>query len=134
MQESDIRFLNVDLDLHLESGLTKLLEYFEQSVVVLHRTGPSASIELGANYESLEDTITNYMTLVESLSPAAKDLWNKCTVRCMNIDLQGGMKPRSAAFTLSHRSISNLSAVGCSIEITVYAPLPNATTRAKRSD
>jgi|SRR5579883_608432 len=122
VKKLEAQFLNADLDLCLERRLPELLAALKRSVVVLHQTDTSASIELARDYRSLEETVAAYITLVESLSPTARRLWNQCDVRSVNVGVRAGTERSVGHFALSTHSIISLAKIGCSMEFTVYPP------------
>jgi hypothetical protein len=122
MRESKSHFLNVDLDIQLDSGLSELIDSARDSVIVLNQTQTSASIELAREYKSLEQTVAAYVALVESLSAPAKYLWSQCSIRSLNIGIQAGMSPQVERFNLSQSSLASIAAIGCEVEISIYAP------------
>jgi hypothetical protein len=115
------RFLNVDVDLRVRNGLDELLEYFDPSVVVLNRTAHNASIELGGDDASLEETLLNVIELVESMPPPTQNIWSQCDFRRMNIGIQAGDRPHTALFTISSKTVALLAHFQFEIIFTVYS-------------
>jgi hypothetical protein len=122
MRRPKTHFLNVDLDIQLDSGLSALIDSAQESVIVLHRTETSASIELAQEYKSIDETVIAYVAFVESLSAPAKHLWSRCSIRSLNIGIQAGMSPQVERFNLSQSALASIAAIGCEVEISIYAP------------
>jgi hypothetical protein len=116
------QFLNVDLDIRARAGLEELLRSMAPSVIVLSQSEHFASVELNEEALSLEETVVKFIELIESLSPAMRDIWNRCERRSLNIGIQAASKPHSSTFALSERIVSLIAAVKLEVVFTVYAP------------
>ena len=116
------KFLNVDLDLRVQSDLGVSLKALAPSVMVLNKTANSASVEMNREFTSLEDTVLHFILIIKEFSPAVNQIWNQCDFRRINIGIQAGLGPREAYFTLSNQAISLLASVQSEITFTVYAP------------
>jgi hypothetical protein len=121
-RKSVTRFLNVDLDLRAKTGLDEMLQALAPPLFILHQTEDRASAELVQSVSSLEQTICGLVAVIEALSPRARDLWDRCDMRTMNIGIQAGAEPHDACFTISKHAVSLLACVRSDIAITVYAP------------
>lgn len=117
------KFLNVDVELRVQSGIEILIEHLEPLMFVLHQTTQDVCLELNKEGASLEDTIINLIEVIQSLGPQAKTIWDQCDYRVFNIGVQGGHEPHEAYFTISNKAISLLASVRAEITFTVYAPL-----------
>jgi hypothetical protein len=114
------KFLNVDLDLHGRTGTRDVLESFGERVVVLHR-GPSlTSLELARDPRTIDVAIGRYADLVESLPRRARSAWNRVRRRVLSVGLASGTAP-STQFRLCAHSVARAAAVGCELEIVLYA-------------
>jgi hypothetical protein len=122
--KSTTEFLNVDLDIRARSRLHDLLMPIARRILVLHQTEREASIELSANATSLEPTILRFVRLIKSLPPEARNIWDRCQYRRMNIGIQAGTEPYAAEFALSHKALTALASIHAEIVVTVYAPRP----------
>lgn len=120
---STTEFLNIDLDLHVESGIEELLRCFGSSVIILNRTPQTASLELNSSKNaSLEETTVGLAELVKSLTPQAKAIWERCDLRCFNVGIQAGKEPYAESFTISSKTLSLLASIQAELTFTVYAP------------
>ena len=120
-EESVTHFLNVDLDIRARAGLDQLLRSMAPSVIVMNQSEHFASVELNETL-SLEETAVKFIELIESFSPAVRDIWNRCEWRRLNIGVQAGSQPHSSTFALSERIVSLIAAVKLEVVFTVYAP------------
>jgi hypothetical protein len=120
---SATQFLAVDLDLHARGGLDELVEAFGASVIVLQRTAHQLSLEMSFSSagETLDETLLGWASLIESLPPQARKLWDQCELRSFNIGIQAGKSPHQTGFRISERVVSLVSEIGSEIAITVYA-------------
>jgi hypothetical protein len=121
-EDSVTQFLNVDLDIRAPAGLEALLGSMASSIVVLHQAEHVASVELNEEALPLEVTVVKFIELIESFSPAMRDIWNRCEWRSLNIGIQAGSEPHSSTFALSERALSLIAAVKLEVVFTVYAP------------
>jgi hypothetical protein len=121
------KFLNVDLDLHAESGVEELLRYLDPFVVVLARTTVEATVELNEEHASLEETVVGFIRLVQSLPPHVRRMWDDCQMRRLNIGIQADTQPYAAFFSLSSATVALLADIQAEIMWTVYAPLAKKT-------
>jgi hypothetical protein len=120
-EESVTHFLNVDLDIRARAGLDQLLRSMAPSVIVMNQSEHFASVELNETV-SLEETAVKFIELIESFSPAVRDIWNRCEWRSLNIGIQADSEPHSSTFALSERIVSLIAAVKLEVVFTVYAP------------
>lgn len=121
--ENDTRFLNIDIDICARSGLDELLTCLGPSVLVLNRTKERASIELSKEYDSVDETAIAIVELIGSLPPYARNLWDYCDCRALNIGIQAGHSPHHVCFAISKTTVSSLAVVQLEIIFTVYSPL-----------
>jgi hypothetical protein len=120
--KSTTTFLNVDLEIRVQSGLEELLGHFEPLAFALHQTTQDALVELNAEYNSLEDCLVKLVELVQSLPEQARTIWDRCEFRRMNIGIQAGYEPHDTCFTISSRTIALLAGLQTELSFTVYAP------------
>jgi hypothetical protein len=79
-------------------------------------------MELTEPYGSVEDTVSSFVNLIQSMSYREKLLWNKCDERTINIGIQAGTNPHEKCFSLSSGLLSSLARFKCDAVFTVYAP------------
>jgi hypothetical protein len=116
-------FLNVDLDIRGDAGdLASFLSSVERSVVVIHHTDRSASLELAQPSVPLEETVMGLVDLIGALEPDARRIWNRLELRSLNVGIQAAAEPHSASFAISAKAIELLAPLQFEIVITVYAP------------
>jgi hypothetical protein len=122
------RFLNVDLELIDSSDvdLDPLLEHLANATFTLRDSVEEGKrtvwLELNHGPEDVDDAITRFADLVESLPSDIRMRWNQCHDRCLNIGIQGGSAPHASAFRIATKSLAKAAAISTRMEITVYAP------------
>jgi hypothetical protein len=114
-------FLNVDLDLEFAGDISELLHALGDNIVTVFRDEPGKStLELNGQPASPEDAIRQFASLLEKLPPPARAAWDGCSLRSMNIGLQAGHEPHSAAFRLPVEVLAVLAKVRAEVVFTVY--------------
>jgi hypothetical protein len=121
-EESVTQFLNVDLDIRVRAGLEELLRSMAPSVIVLHQAEQSASVELNEDSLSLDETIVKLVELIKSLPSQARNIWDQCEARELNIGIQAGNEPYAATFAISSKAVLMLAEAKFEVIITTYAP------------
>jgi hypothetical protein len=120
--QSLTKFLNVDLDLRGDE-LEELLRYLGPSVVVMHQTAHELALELSSRVsDPLDETLAKWIELLQSLPEPGRAIWNRCSLRSMNIGIQSAEQPYSALFAISSLRVSQLASLQAEIVVTVYAP------------
>jgi hypothetical protein len=124
---SATKFLNVDLDLHSESGLEELVDALGSAVVDLNRDEENrASVELAEQPQSIDGAVLAFYNLITDLPPKVRTIWDHCEVRSMNIGIQVGSSPYSEGFKLSSNTISLLSSINAEIVVTTYVAVSDS--------
>jgi hypothetical protein len=121
-EESVTQFLNVDLDIRARAGLEELLRSMAPSVIVMYQAEQSASVELNESYLSLDETIVKFAELIKSLPSQARNIWDQCEERAINIGIQAGNEPHAATFAISSKTVLMLAEAKFEVIITTYAP------------
>jgi hypothetical protein len=121
-EESITHFLNVDLDIRARAGLEELLRSMAPSVIVMYQAEQSASVELNEDSLSLDQTIVKFVELIKSLPSQARNIWDQCEARELNIGIQAGNEPYAATFAISSKAVSMLAEAKFEVVITTYAP------------
>jgi hypothetical protein len=117
------RYLNVDLDITSRDDLQPLVQAFGRRVFVLHVDGSgrhSAGLEVAAMTKTADGTIRRFATLVRSLPPRARILWNRARSRDLNIGIQAGQDARAFTCFVGPDAVRAAADIGARIVITVY--------------
>jgi hypothetical protein len=123
-------FLNVDLDLRVDDGLDVLIEGFGAAVIVLHKTPHEASLELGEEHRSLEETVLHFLDVIEALPAGPRNAWNRCEYRRLNVGIQAGRHPHATEFAISKEAISLVGKAQLDLVITVYSASAGSSSEA----
>ncbi len=115
-------FLNVDLDLEFAGDISGLLRALGRAVVKLLRDERGkCTLELANQPASPEDAISQFVALLERLPAPARAEWDGCSLRSMNIGVEAGHEPHSAAFRLPFEVLAALGKLRAEVVFTVYA-------------
>lgn len=127
---SEIRYLNTDLDIIGNRDLTPLMTALEgRNFYSLHMEQREdghwhASFEMNETFPIPDETISQTLDGIESLSGDARTLWSECSLREFNIGYVCGDHPRGFNNGLSNRTLVRLCSVGATLRITLYPPDP----------
>jgi hypothetical protein len=117
------KFLNVDIDLHAESGLGPLLVALQPALLVLSEEQRRASLELASfQPESINEAVLEIFKIFQALPVHAQFAWMQCERRCFNVGIQAGSKPQQVTYCLSDDALESLRVMKGMLEITIYAP------------
>lgn len=121
----DVRYLNVDLEIESKSDLSKIVEEFGDDVSVLYcgerRGYQHASFEVPANPAGADETINDFCLLVEQLTKEAREVWEGCCSRVMDVGYESGTSPHSFRSEIRASTVQRVAAIGASIVITIYS-------------
>lgn len=134
-------FLNVDLEIESRVPLDLLVREFGDKVHVLYN-GPIQDVPYLLAIEIYEgddqdpnSIIDAFCDLLEDLSPKARALWKKASLRCFDIGIESGtgQHKKFSALCLSLRpeTLKRITALSAEILITVYPPRPQVAEKSK---
>jgi hypothetical protein len=118
------RFSNVDLDVASRVDLAPLIRALEPGAFCLdgssfRRRGVSfATFELGRQPRNPDAGIRAFVSLIESLPPKARALWNRAMKRDFNVGVEAA--DRCQQFTVLAETVALAGRVGGSITFSVY--------------
>ena len=116
------RFANVDLDVASRADLTPLITAFAPRAFHLsafrHRGLNVAIFELSREPRNPDAGIRAFVSLIESLPPAARAVWRRATKRDFNVGVEAA--ERGQVFTVLAETVVLAGRVGASISFTVY--------------
>lgn len=124
--DGEITYLNTDLDLISAQDLPGLGAAFDHGgTPPLHVTKGDdglwySTIETKNCYAEPEASITEMVSIVESLSEKELAAWQHCTKREFNIGYDCGRKPWEFNQGLSTELLGRIAAIGTSLRITIY--------------
>jgi hypothetical protein len=130
----ETEYLNVDLDITSRRDLQPLVSALGRRVFVLHVDGNgrhSAGLEVAAMTRTADRTIRRFATLVKSLPPRARTLWNRARSRDLNIGIQAGHDARAFTCLVGPDAVRAAAEIGARIVITVYGSALGDARREK---
>ncbi|MFT5103882.1 MAG: hypothetical protein ACI86C_001542 [Candidatus Latescibacterota bacterium] len=126
-----VHYLNTDLELESPRDLTPIVEEFGEDVSVLFNGEARgiyiASFEVAGSFGGPEGIIEFFCMLAETLEGEAKELWDGCYSKKLNIGYEGGVSHQSYESTICSGTIERMAKNGASLGITVY-PMTNETS------
>ncbi|XXF79678.1 hypothetical protein P2318_07940 [Myxococcaceae bacterium GXIMD 01537] len=112
--------MNVDLILKSETGISTLLSALGELVLVLSSDDKGACLELPAQPSTPEEAATRFATLILGLSGEAREEWNRCTERTLDVGILPGEVPHEASYRLPASTLSLAASIGADVVFTVY--------------
>lgn len=119
------RFLNVDLDINSATKLNSLVVEMGKRVVVLHSGRVSGKkrhllrLESAGEYDGPDATIHVLCGVVESLSPAARRVWNAARKE-FNVGYELRPSERYSRFSLRPDTLERMAELGARLVVTYY--------------
>lgn len=121
----NVRYLNTDLEIESKNDLSKIVQEFGEDVIVLHcgeaRGYQLASFEIPGTTASADETINYFCALVEELTKEAREVWEGCCSRVMDVGYESGTSPHNLRSEIRASTIQRVAAIGASIVITIYS-------------
>ena len=129
-EDAETRFLNVDLELVTTAEIDALLAEWADLVILRDSLDDGIRtiwIELGEpDLKDADSTIKEFLTLVESLSPASRKLWDACRDRCFNVGVQAAAGPHHVVFAIASSVLQRVVDVNARVAFTVYGASPHS--------
>ena len=120
-----VRYLNTDLEIESKDDLSKIVEEFGEDVSVLYcgevRGYQLASFEIPGNTAGADETIDHFCALVEGLTKEAREVWDGCCSRVIDVGYESGTSPRNFRSEIRASTIQRVAAIDASIVITIYS-------------
>ncbi len=130
--------LGAELELVARSSLHTLLAHMGSAVSPLRNSVEDGVhtlwLELAPSETSLDDAVSRYAAIFDTLPPELRAIWDGCTDRCVNVGLQAGSRPHAFPLLASRGAIAEIARLQMRLQITLYAPAPSlpATDRPDR--
>jgi len=121
----EVHYLNTDLEIESENDLSLIIEEFGEDVSVLHqgeiRGYQHASFEItGGMSMGADEAINGFCLLVENLPKDAREIWDGCCSRILDIGYQSGATSPNYRSEIRASTIQRVAEIGASIVITIY--------------
>ncbi len=119
-----IKYITTDLNLESKEDLSQLAISLcrDESPHLNEWVNTTYNLRLGGigHKNSTVNDIEIFCDRIESLSEDAKELWNNCESRILDIGFGSGMEPNNLTTLLPEELIRRISKLKLSIEITIY--------------
>ncbi len=122
---SEIQFLNIDLEIESQTDLSPLIKEWGERVSV-HRNEKVGDLYCGSfetGCSCIESVIEEYISLLNSLSSEAREVWDNLLKREFDFGYMSGISPNNFHSKISSESIIRIAKVGGSVVITIYSML-----------
>ena len=119
---SEIKFLNIDLDIESNDDLTPLAKEWG-SRVSTHRLEEIEGKYFGSfetGYGSITEILDEYVSLISNLSESSKMIWKNALKREFDFGFETSSWPSNIRVSVDARFISKLADVSGSVAVTVY--------------
>lgn len=117
--------LGAELELVSRNNLDSLFKHMGGAVNSLRNSvegGVSTLwLELAPAETSLDDAVSRYATIFDTLPLELRAVWDSCIDRCVNVGLQSGFRPHAFPLLASPGNIADLARLGLRLQITMYA-------------
>ena len=129
MRSSEVRFLNVDLEVCSRVDLQGLVDELGEDVVNFHCGQVHghflATFEATVAHGDPNSLIGYFCTLVENLPADARRVWDEAFSKVFDVGYEGGSGPKSYQSELRPETIAAVARIGGGLRVTVY---PASTT------
>lgn len=123
-----ISYIATDLEFDSSSDLSGIVEEFGDRVSVhlnewiekTYRVCLQVSCLDEDCAGGLEGTLSDYCSLIESLSAKSKVAWNSCSRRVLDIAFESGTEPKSRTFEIPPELFRRISGLGITLSVTLY--------------
>jgi hypothetical protein len=123
-QTSEVRFLNVDLEVRGREDLQWLIDEFGEDVVNLHHGQIQgyfiATFESGVVRGDPDALIGYFCNLVENLPAEARQKWDRLFSKVFDLGYDSGLGPKSWQSDLRPETVEAVARAGASLRITIY--------------
>lgn len=141
IQKSKINYLNTDLDLISNTPFEKLTRFLNKFGSFELHYGQEQNkkwfgrYEVLSDYENPEQTLRQFLKIIDRLRGNELKEWRKCTRKIFDIGYDCGKEPWGFSNSLSNETIKKIGALGAEIKITIYPEVqyvPNKRSNLKK--
>ena len=120
----EVRYLNTDLVIESKTDLSVIVHEFGEDVIVLYhgemRGYQHASFESSEAGAGADEIINFFCMLVENLPEGAREVWDGCCSRVLDVGFESGESPSNFRSEIRASTIQRVAAIGASIVVTIY--------------
>lgn len=121
--------LGAEIELVASSDLNPLLRHIGGAVNPLRNSVEGEThtlwLELTPSEISLDEAVSRYAAIFDSLPDELRAVWAGCTDRCINVGLQAGLRPHAFPLLVSPSAVAELARLRLRLQITLYSPFPS---------
>jgi hypothetical protein len=131
-------FANVDLDIYSKEDLRPLVDAMGDRVIEMWvgrvRRTYEAHLEFGwKKKQTPTSIILGFCSLVESLTPSKRKLWNTAKRKSFDIGIHAPPRNHHYWSAVSTEAVHAAANVGAQIAITIYGPMKVSKPKKKRA-
>lgn len=122
---SNVRFLNVDLEVRGANDLQPLIDDLGDDVINLYagRVHDHYLATFEARHSGdANELIEHLCHLIENLAPDARSIWNEASSKVFDIGYEAGFGPKSYESTLRPETLAAVARVDGALRVTIYPP------------
>jgi hypothetical protein len=122
---SEVRFLNVDLEVRSSTDLQPLIDGLGEDVMNLHagKVHDHYLATFEATVAGDANQLVGYLCgLVDALGPDARRSWDEASSKVFDMGYEAGVGPKSYESNLRPETVAAIARVGAAIRVTVYPP------------
>jgi hypothetical protein len=122
---NETTFLNIDLDIESAEDIAPIVQEWGGRICV-HRYEEIEGVFYGSfetPFGDVEGILSEYVSLINGLSPEARGIWNRATIRVFDFGYEAGDTPNGFHSKIEADFIKRLAEIGGSIVVTIY-PAP----------
>jgi hypothetical protein len=120
----EVRYLNTDFIIESKDDLSTIVQEFGEDVIVLHhgemRGYQHASFEIAADPAGADETINYFCALVEELPREAREIWDACCSRVIDVGYESGVAARMFRSEIRAATVQRVAAIDASIVVSIY--------------
>lgn len=123
MEENDVAYLNIDLDLYSTQEPVLLRQAFGEGYTVMcdeaHDSGFLLTLE-GSSLAHPDSCLEAFCSRVEAFDADTRAEWDACRRRVFDIGFESGSGELVLQATLQPDTLARLAALGAAVTITIY--------------
>jgi hypothetical protein len=89
--------------------------------VVLRCEQGKASFETLKEFDSIHDSLMEFLRIVSLMDEATRQLWDQCHYRVFNIGIMAEFPSAAMTFEVSADTMTEIRSSGCTLAVTIYS-------------
>jgi len=124
MYMNDPYYINTDLEIDSREDLTIIGQEFGEGATEMYNgdwgKNKRAAFEIAGGFADVNGAIRMFCTLVETLSPEARSVWDRSLSKTFSVGLQSGNSDARLETAIEPRIVERVAQIGASISFVVY--------------